>query len=141
MNGCKERKCNENKNDLEYIDVYGRADAIRDGQLVDVSEMASEAGFRYPVALTRAVFAECVSARNAIHCQNEEDRLWNLLSMTQLVQDWRFASQPVEAVFPFGFSLVVIDDNCRPKALTLKVSCAPGDTVFPVITIMYPDED
>src|SRR3972149_219225 len=36
------------------ISVYTRAQALEDGQLVDVSETAKEAGIRFPVALTRA---------------------------------------------------------------------------------------
>src|SRR6185437_8267129 len=40
----------------EVIYSYTRAQAIADGVLVDVSETAKEAGFKYPVALTRMVF-------------------------------------------------------------------------------------
>jgi hypothetical protein len=39
---------------------HTRADALRDGVLIDVSETAKEAGFRYPVALTRAARVRCV---------------------------------------------------------------------------------
>ena len=35
-----------------------RAQAIEDGVLVDVSDIAKEAGFRYPVALTSALWAD-----------------------------------------------------------------------------------
>jgi hypothetical protein len=41
--------------------VQRRADALRDGVLIDVSTVAREAGIRYPVALTRAVWERCVS--------------------------------------------------------------------------------
>jgi hypothetical protein len=37
---------------FELIHRYSRADAIRDGVLIDVSETARAAGIRYPVALT-----------------------------------------------------------------------------------------
>jgi hypothetical protein len=40
---------------------YSRADAIRDGVLIDVSEMAREAGGRLPVALTQAGWERCVA--------------------------------------------------------------------------------
>src|SRR5262245_16898089 len=39
--------------DANEIHRYTRADALREGVLIDVSETAREAGFRYPVALTR----------------------------------------------------------------------------------------
>jgi hypothetical protein len=45
----------------EIISRYSRADAIRDGVLIDVSAVAREAGIRYPVALTCAVWEQCAS--------------------------------------------------------------------------------
>jgi hypothetical protein len=38
------------------IHAYSRAEALEDGVLVDVTSTAREAGFRIPVALTRAVW-------------------------------------------------------------------------------------
>ncbi len=43
------------------VSSYTRTQAIEDGVLVDVSEMAQEAGFKHPVALTRAVWEDCVA--------------------------------------------------------------------------------
>ena len=40
----------------EPISIYTRAQAIEDGVLVDVSESAREAGFKFPVAVTRTVW-------------------------------------------------------------------------------------
>ncbi|MDE2205458.1 MAG: hypothetical protein KGK12_02325, partial [Armatimonadetes bacterium] len=37
---------------------YTRREALEDGVLIDVSKMAAEAGFRYPVALTAALWAD-----------------------------------------------------------------------------------
>jgi len=39
----------------DIIFSYTRAQAIEDGVLVDVSELAREASFRYPVAVTQGV--------------------------------------------------------------------------------------
>ena len=41
---------------------YSRADALCDGELIDVSATAQEAGIRWPVALTRAAWGRCVNA-------------------------------------------------------------------------------
>ena len=41
----------------ERISVYTRADAIADGQLVDVTEWASEVGFTAPVVFTRHLWS------------------------------------------------------------------------------------
>src|SRR5262249_42765183 len=40
----------------DLIHSYTRAGALRDGVLIDVSATAKEAGFNYPVALTRAAW-------------------------------------------------------------------------------------
>ncbi|EQD56202.1 hypothetical protein B1B_09022, partial [mine drainage metagenome] len=46
----------------ELIYSYSRADAIRDGVLVDVSERAKRAGIKHPTACTAGVWAliECL---------------------------------------------------------------------------------
>ena len=49
------------KQDDVLIFSYTRAQAIADGVLVDVSELAKQAGFRFPVAVTAGVWAECVA--------------------------------------------------------------------------------
>ena len=46
---------------FDLIHSYTRAQAIADGVLVDVSATAREAGIRFPVALTCAVYARCVT--------------------------------------------------------------------------------
>lgn len=69
----------------EVIHAYTRAQAIEDGVLVDVSETAREAGFRWPVALTRAAWADCVAwTEDDNHrqvYQDESGRLWDVLWM------------------------------------------------------------
>ncbi len=44
----------------EVIHSYTRKQATEDGFLVDVTETAHEAGFSIPVALTRAIWEDCV---------------------------------------------------------------------------------
>ena len=45
----------------EPIHSYTRAQAIEDGQLIDVSTVAREAGIVWPVALTSAAWDDCVA--------------------------------------------------------------------------------
>jgi hypothetical protein len=40
----------------DLVHRYTRADALRDGVLIDVTETAREAGIRWPVALTCAAW-------------------------------------------------------------------------------------
>ncbi len=71
----------------DLISSYTRAQAIADGVLVDVTETAKEAGFRCPVALTRAAWADCVAwseadTRRQVP-QDEAGRLWDVLWMAR----------------------------------------------------------
>ena len=45
----------------QLIVAYSRANALDDGVLVDVSTVAGEAGFKYPTAVTRAVWDRYVA--------------------------------------------------------------------------------
>lgn len=65
--------------DSDLIHVYTRAQAIEDGVLVDVTETAKEAGIRYPVAITQAVWAEYVAVPDGVEGQDENGRLWDIL--------------------------------------------------------------
>jgi hypothetical protein len=60
---------------------YTCGKAIADGVLIDVSAVAREAGIRYPVALTRAVWQRCVAVPPGVLCQDEAGRLWDELWM------------------------------------------------------------
>lgn len=74
--------------DTDLIHRYTRAQALEDGVLVDVSETAKEAGFRVPVALTQAAWADCVhwtedDSASVVH-QDQSGRLWDVLWMARL---------------------------------------------------------
>jgi len=71
---------------VEIISVYTRNQAIEDGFLVDVSDMAREAGFKWPVAVTRSVWDEVVTPapHDAQRGQSEKGRLWDVLWMARL---------------------------------------------------------
>jgi hypothetical protein len=120
----------------DLIHAYTRADAIRDGVLIDVSDTAREAGFRYPVALTRAVWERCVTVPPGVVCQDEAGRLWDVLTMLC------FAIRGQDGP-EVRFALHVRTDNRErtPPLVRLKALCGPGDRGEPVITVMLPDED
>ena len=69
------------KKDDVVIFSYTRAQAIADGVLVDASELAKEAGFRFPVAVTAGVWAECVAVPDGVAGQDETGRLWDVLNV------------------------------------------------------------
>jgi hypothetical protein len=117
------------------ISRHTRAEAIQDGDLIDVSEMAQEAGITYPTAVTSALWADYVRVPEGVTCQDEQGRLWDILNM------FRFATKKNKGKDILRFEVLVRNDNRKPKLVSLKAICGPGDTWDPVITIMLPDED
>jgi hypothetical protein len=119
----------------EVIYNYTRAQAIEDGELVDVSTVAKEAGIKYPVAITRTAWGKYVEIPQGVQCQDELGRLWDIL--------WMLRAQAHKGGREILFRLHVRNDNSErmPPLVTLKAVCGPGDTPEPVITIMLPDED
>ena len=123
------------------IHIYTRAEAIEDGSLVDVSLVASEAGFTIPVAVTANVWADCVAwsesdSTRQIY-QDESGRLWDVLWMAR--QAARKGQGP-----RLAFQLYRVPRGGRgksPRLVTLSMVIGPGDDGEPVITIMMPGED
>jgi hypothetical protein len=121
----------------EIISKYTRADAIDDGYLVDVTETAKEAGFLYPVAVTRTVWDGYVvpDERSRKYGQDEAGRLWDILWML------KYAIKKGSGSTTLLFDVHIILQKKNKRLIKLKSICHPGDTGEPVITIMTPDED
>ncbi|WP_405551210.1 DUF6573 family protein [Streptomyces globisporus] len=118
-----------------------RAQAIADGALVAVEPgIASEAGWRAPVAISRAAWDDCVAwsdedtARQVP--QDETGRLWDVLFMTAARARRGFATEFLAELYrvPRGGRAV--------KARLVQVHCSigPGDEGEPVITIRQANE-
>ncbi len=123
--------------DADIISTYSRTQAIEDGYLVDVSETAREAGIKFPVALTRAVWDTYVAVPEGVECQDERGRLWDIVWMLRMaIRSGRDGSE-------IRFQLHVRNSNRggTPPLVTLKAVCGPSDDLSPCITIMMPDED
>ena len=127
----------------EVIYTYTRSQALADGVLVDAGALAREAGFVLPVALTVAVWDDCVawtehSSRKQIQ-QDESGRLWDVLVMAVhavRTQAGAGASQQ------FRLHRVPRDGRSVQAApIQLKLVIGPGDDGEPVVTILLPQED
>lgn len=125
--------------DAEIISAYTRNQALEDGFLVDCSEVAKEAGFSIPAAMTRAVWGAYVEVPDGVVLQDEAGRLWDILWMAR-----------AEAVRPrsanrsrIEFQLHVRNDNDSgmPPLITLAAVVGPSDNGLPCLTIMLPEED
>jgi hypothetical protein len=127
----------------DVIHIYTRAEAIADGVLVDVTETAKEAGFVWPVAITRATWEDCVawsdedSKRQTY--QDLSGRLWDVLWMASFAirSSKGSACQLLYELFrvPRG------GRGQKARRTTLKLITGPGDSGEPVVTILLPHED
>lgn len=133
---------NNNQNDTEpfgpVIYSYTRAQAVADGEQVEVTKAVVEAGIRFPVFLARSVYDAYVTVPPDVTGQDEAGRLWDVLTML------RFAvhkAQPDQD--RLRFALYVRNDNRRPRLVKLIATCGPLDIddPQPAITVILPDED
>jgi len=117
---------------------YTRSQAVADGQQVEVTKTAQEAGIRFPVFLTRAVYDVYVTVPPGVTGQDEAGRLWDLVWML------RFAihhARPGVERIPVAF--YVRNDNRAARLVKLIATCGPLDIddPKPTITILMPGED
>jgi hypothetical protein len=120
------------------IHAYSRAQALEDGVLVDVSELAREAGFLYPVAVTQALYSILDPSPDLQRAgQSFTGRAWDMLSVLRATI--RATRAPGDEV---RFApLFIREPEGSPEPLVLRSVCAPGDAGEPTITVMLGGED
>ncbi len=125
--------------DAEVIFAYTRAQALEDGVLVNVSEMAAEAGFRFPTAISQTLYATLTpneTERN--HGQSYDGRLWDVLFMAAMAG--RKSSSSRVAYEIHLAECEPGDRRLRRRVLKLLADVGPGDQGEPVITIGFPKD-
>mgnify|MGYP001274318246 CR=1 FL=1 len=115
---------------MEIIHSYSRKQAIEDGVLVDVSDMSREAGFRFPVAVTRTVWDTILTPNPSDPAQSISGRLWDCLWMLLLAI--RRGNGESEIFFSF-----IISDEGEEKLVKLKAICHAGDMMEPCDLFPY----
>ena len=122
----------------ELIFSYSRSQALDDGALLDVSELAREAGFKFPVAVSDTLYygylkppLDLVKAGLSF-----EGRLWDTLSVL------RYAIKASPATDRLSFTVLFAQvPGAEPEPVELLAVCGPDDSGSPVITIMLPSDD
>ena len=117
----------------DVISSYTREDALEDGQLVDVSKMAAEAGFRLPVAVTVGVWSDIskgIEEGTAPAGQSIEGRQWDVLHMAMLAA----RSNSTESMIKFK---VIIG---RTTHTYWGIISGEGQGGSAVLTIMRPED-
>jgi hypothetical protein len=122
----------------EPLYTYTRAQAIADGEQVEVTKTAAEAGIKFPVFLTRTVFDDFVAVPPGVTGQDEAGRLWDLVWMTRMAI---IRARPGCDRLPVA--LYVRNDNHRARLVKLVAMCGPLDIddPAPAITVLLPGED
>ena len=115
------------------IYAYTRAQAVADGVQVDVTKTAQEAGIKFPMFLTRAVFDAYVAVPEGVTGQDEAGRLWDVVWMT------RFAILRAHGHSDrCPVALYVRNDNRAARLFKLFAVCGPLDmnNPQPAITVL-----
>lgn len=125
--------------DGDLIYSYTRAQALADGELIDVTTTAQEAGFKVPVALTAALQHRLTpnEYEKAVG-QSYEGRLWDVLWLAY-VRARRLNGSEAR------YDVLMAEQAEGRKTmvqhtLTLYMTIGPGDAGEPVITLGFPED-
>ena len=124
----------------DVIYSYSRADALNDGELVDVTEWASHekgffGGFYVPVAFTRALYNTLEDIPEPEkESQDLRGRAHDVLFLAAAALRGAREIQESDATF----EVIVATKENPLRLLELYVIAAPGDNGEPVVTIGYP---
>lgn len=115
---------------------YTRADAIRDGVLIALSESFPDqcSSYRYPLACTASVWSLIEQGVAADNGATQAGLVWDIVYMSQHY----VVARPDDSTVVFE---VIIPDVRGSKTYRLKALVHPGDRLEPVITVMLPNED
>lgn len=117
---------------------YTRKQALEDGVLIDVTEVAKEAGVKYPTALTAGIWNKYAVPSEELKKEGQSlaGRLWDIL--------WLFSNSARRVSADTIFYKVYFRMKPESEDLelaTLKAVCGPNDDGTPCITIMLENED
>lgn len=128
--------------DADIIYRYTRKQAIEDGVLVDLTNWASETGFRIPVACTQAVWSDHIEPPEGTldAGQSERGRAHDVLWMLYLAIK-RSAPGALPGESELRFEVIFLNEKLEHETVALKAVCGPGDEGEPVLTLMLTHED
>lgn len=115
---------------------YSRKMAIENGELIDLTEAAKVAGFKLPVAITKAAFIRCLEWIQINENQKTtKDKITRLRTMLRRIY-LECRRNPWVSSFICGF----VKSPEPFSQFDLKIVISGGDNGEGVITIMSPQE-
>lgn len=125
---------------VDIIAAYTRERALHDGELVALDSIAQEAGYRVPVAVTRALWNLVDATPEEVASgQSTTGRLWDVLSMARMYGTRRSADAS-QFDFPTIFRRLGRGKPGGSKTYRLRFVVGPGDQGEPVATIGFPED-
>lgn len=121
--------------DEDVIFAYTRAEALVDGVLRNLSELAKEAGIKFPTAITAAAWAAVIEPPDDCPDQSSEGRAWDVLQLL------RWQAMKAGTSDRIDYLVRVQTSPGAWRDVALKALVHPGDSGEPVISIMLPHED
>lgn len=130
---------------VEVISVYTRQQALEDGTLVDVTQTAKEAGFTLPTVVTHNVWERCVRVPDGLEGlgQSEQGRLWDVLWLASIAARRSAGNGESPDLCEFQVSVAAgqrPDGSPVYEPHRLWLHIGPGDTLDPVLTVMFPED-
>lgn len=120
---------------LQVVRYSSRAQALKDGTLVDITVAAEQAGLRgLHVAMTREAWSRCVAATPVMENagSNRHRRLWEVAGMLHAAM--RRSVPRCEITL----EIRCLDQSLRTIAVPLRVVAGTGDAGKPVLTLTLP---
>jgi len=120
------------------ISIYTRAQALQDGCLIDVSELAREAGFKWPIAITDHLYHSYIVPPLALVAEGQSitGRLWDVL----MVLRHAIRSSKDDTYLHFSV-LFQMSPGSAPVPVELASVAGPDDDGSPCLTLMLPEDD
>ena len=123
---------------MDVIYSYSRADAVRDGVLIDITDIAKRFGFKYPVAITSNLYFTYINQNGGLNSVNQIDntRLIDLLTaMYYSIKNCKDSKTNFVTV-----KITIKPSPNETSEIEVWAHCGPADDYRLVITIMLPED-
>ena len=112
---------------MDLIYSYSRKQALEDGVLIDVTALATEAGFQVPVAITQELHSTYIKTN--LPDQDEQGRLWDTLFLLSLSAK----GSPNSVIL---YDVIFRMDDGSDQTITLRGVIGPNDDGSACVTVM-----
>ena len=125
-------------NSFDVFYSYTRSQALEDGVLIDITELAKKAGFRFPTAVSANLYYSVLTPVSSLSSQGQsfEGRVWDLLNILRATIKSNPNTSRLTFSPPFIMTLGI-----KSSPIKIVSTIGPGDHLEPVITIFLPEDD